>query len=118
MSDHLKLSKEPCPCGRTFQLIEIEGREERVMFLEGTSGEEVRIEPDLFFNLMVRSDRRWRVVQQRKDAITFLVLGPHAEFEEAEFLQGVGDALEKFGAKRPTLTVEIIDDLRRTKPDS
>jgi phenylacetate-CoA ligase len=117
ISDHLTLSTEPCPCGRTFQLIkEIEGREEQVMFLEGTSGEEVRIEPDLFFDLMVPLPiDGWQVVQQRKDAITFLVLGPHAEFEEAEFLKRVGDALEKLGAKRPTLTVEIIDDLRRTE---
>ena len=117
LSDHLKLSTEPCPCGRTFQLIaEIEGREEQVIFLEGRSGEEVRVEPDLFFDLMVPLPiDGWQVVQERKDAITFLVLRPHAEFREAEFLKRMGDELEKLGAKRPTLRVEVVDELRRTK---
>lgn len=117
ISDHLKLSSEPCPCGRTFQLIEeIEGREEQVMFLEGTSGDEVRVEPDLFFDLMVPLPiDGWQVVQERKDAITFLVLGPHDDFREAEFLKRVGDEIEKLGAKRPALKVEVVDELRRTK---
>ena len=49
ISDHLKLSRGACPCGRTFQLIEeIEGREEQVIFLPGKSGDDVRVEPDLF----------------------------------------------------------------------
>ena len=117
ISDHLKLSTEPCPCGRTFQLIEeIEGREEQVIFLEGRSGEKVRVEPDLFFDQMVLLPiDGWQVVQDRKDAITFLVLGPHAEFKEAEFLKRMADELEKLGAKRPTLKVEVVDELRRTK---
>ena len=117
ISDHLKLSPEACPCGRTFQLIaEIEGREEQVMFLEGKSGEEVRIEPDLFFDQMVLLPiDGWQVVQERKGAITFLVLRPHTRFKEAEFLKRMGDEIEKLGAKRPTLKVEVGDELRRTK---
>jgi phenylacetate-CoA ligase len=117
ISDHLKLSTEACPCGRTFQLIEeIEGREEQVIFLEGRSGEEVRVEPDLFFDKMVLLPiDGWQVAQERKDALTFLVLRPHAEFREAEFLKQMGDELEKVGAKRPALKVEVVDELRRTK---
>lgn len=117
ISDHLKLSAEPCPCERTFQLIEeIEGREEQVIFLEGRSGEDVRIEPDLFFDQMVLLPiDGWQVVQERKDAITLLVLRPHAEFKEAEFLKRMGDEIEKLGATRPTLKVEVIDELRRTR---
>lgn len=117
ISDHLKLSTKACPCGRTFQLIdEIEGREEQVIFLEGKSGEEIRIEPDLFFDEMVLLPiDGWQVVQERKDAITFLLLRPHPEFEEAEFLERMGSEIEKLGAKRPTLNVEVIDELRRTK---
>lgn len=117
ISDHLKLSTERCPCGRTFQLIDaIEGREEQVMFLEGESGEEVRIEPDLFFDQMVLLPiDGWQVVQERKDAITFLIVRPHAEFKEGEFLKRMGDEIEKLGAKQPTLKVESVDELRRTK---
>lgn len=117
ISDHLKLSAAPCPCGRTFQLIEeVEGREEQVLFLEGESGEDVRVEPDLFFDHMVLLPiDGWQVVQERKDAITFLVLRPHAEFKEGEFLQRIGGEIEKLGAKRPTLKVESVNELRRTK---
>lgn len=117
ISDHLRLSTQVCPCGRTFQLIEeIEGREEQVMFLEGKSGGEVRIEPDLFFDHMVPlAIDGWQVVQERKDAITFLVLGPHAEFKETEFLKQVGDEIENLGAQRPALSVEVVEELRRTQ---
>ena len=117
ISDHLKLSAEPCPCGRTFQRIEeIEGREEQVIFLEGSSGEEVRVEPDLFFDHMVLLPiDGWQVVQEGKNAITFLVLRPHAEFKEAELLNRMGDDIEKLGANRPMLRVEVVDELRRTR---
>lgn len=117
LSDHVKLAAEPCPCGRTFQLIEeIEGREEQVIFLDSESGEEVRVEPDLFFDHMVLLPiDGWQVIQEQKDAITFLVLRPHPDFEETEFLRRIGDEIEKLGAKRPNLRVERIDELRRTK---
>lgn len=117
ISDHLKLAAEACPCGRTFQLIEeIEGREEQVIFLESESGEEVRVEPDLFFdNMVLLPIDGWQVVQERKDVITFLILRPRAEFKEAAFLQRIGDEIEKLGAKRPTLKVESVNELRRTK---
>ena len=117
ISDHVKLSAESCPCGRTFQLIEeIEGREEQVIFLEGGSGDEVRIEPDLFFDEMVLLPiDGWQVVQEGKNDITFLVLRPHAEFKEAEFLKRMGNEIEKLGGNRPTLKVELVDELRRTR---
>ena len=117
LSDHVKLAAEPCPCGRSFQLIEeIEGREEQVILLESESGEEVRVEPDLFFDHMVLLPiDGWQVVQEHKDALAVLVLRPHADFEEPEFLRRIGDEIEKLGAKRPKLRVERIDELRRTK---
>jgi len=117
ISDHLKLAAEACACGRTFQLIEeIEGREEQVIFLESESGEEVRVEPDLFFdNMVLLPIDGWQVAQEREDAITFLILRPRAEFKEAAFLQRIGDEIEKLGAKRPTLKVEAVNELRRTK---
>lgn len=117
LSDHLKLATRPCACGRAFQLIEeVEGREEQVIFLEGRSGGEVRIEPDLFFDEMVLLPiDGWQVVQERKDAITLLALRPHAGFKEAEFLERIGSEIEKRGAKRPELKVESIHELHRTE---
>lgn len=117
LSDRLKLAARPCPCGRTFRLIEeIEGREEQVIYLEGESGGEVRVEPDLFFDQMVLLPiDGWQVVQERKDAIAFVLLRPHAEVKESDFLRRIGSEIEKLGAKRPTLRVESIDELRPTK---
>ena len=116
ISDHVKLAPEPCPCGRSFQLIEeVEGREEQVMFLDGESGGDVRIEPDLFFDHMVLLPiDGWQVVQDRRDAITFLVLGPHAEFKGADLIERIGEEMEKLGAKRPALRVEVVEELRQT----
>lgn len=117
VSDHLKLSPEPCPCGRPFQLIkEIQGREEQVIYLPGESGEKVRIEPDIFFDSMVLLPiDGWQVVQEKEDAITFLILGPHPEFKEAEFLKKMEAEFTKRGGKQPVLKVEYITELRRTK---
>ena len=76
----------------------------------------MRVEPDLFFDDMVLLPiDGWQVVEERKDAITFLVLRPHDDFNEAEFLQRIGDEIEKLGAKRPPLKVESIDEVRRAK---
>lgn len=115
ISDHLKMATKPCACGRPFQLIEeIQGREEQVIYLQGQSGE-VRIEPDIFFdNMVLLPIDGWQVVQEREDAITFLILGPHPEFKEADFLERIGDELLKQGVKLPTLKVEYIDELSRT----
>jgi len=117
ISDHLKLSPEPCPCGRPFQLIqEIQGREEQVIYLPGESGEKIRIEPDIFFDSMVLLPiDGWQVVQEKEDAITFLILGPHPEFKEAEFLKQMNAEFVKRGTKSIVLKVEYITELRRTK---
>lgn len=117
ISDHVKLAKKPCPCGRPFQLIaEVQGREEQVMYLSGKAGGKVRIEPDIFFDSMVMLPiDGWQVEQENKDTITFLILGPHPEFQEAKFLKKMAGEFMKRGAKQPTLKVEYITELRRTK---
>jgi phenylacetate-coenzyme A ligase PaaK-like adenylate-forming protein len=117
LSDHVKLATQPCPCGRPFQLIEeIQGREEQVIYLRGRSGAEVRIEPDIFFDSMVLLPiDGWQIVQEREDAIVFLILAPHPEFDQAAFLERMTAELEKRGAEAPALRVEYITELRRTK---
>lgn len=117
LSDHLKMAIKPCACGRPFQLIqEVQGREEQVIYLQGRSGEKVRIEPDIFFdNMVLLPIDGWQVVQEREDEITFLILGPHPAFKEADFLKRIGEEIVKQGAKLPTLKAEYIKELRRTK---
>ena len=117
LSDHIKLSPSPCKCGRPFQLIqEIQGREENVIYLSGQSGENVRIEPDIFFdNMVLLPIDGWQVVQEKEDAITFLILNPHKDFNETEFLKKMSDAFVKLKAKSPTLKLEYIKELQHTK---
>lgn len=95
---------------------EIQGREEQVIYLPGQSGEKIRIEPDVFFDSMVLlTIDGWQVVQERADAITFLILRPHPEFKEAEFLKQMNAEFVMRGTKPPVLKVEYITELRRTK---
>jgi phenylacetate-coenzyme A ligase PaaK-like adenylate-forming protein len=117
LSDHVKLATKPCPCGRPFQLIaEVEGREEQVIYLAGKAGDEVRIEPDIFFEAMVLLPiDGWQVVQESDHAIAFLILGPHPQFDESAFLKRMAEELTKRGASAPKLRVEYITELRRTK---
>ena len=117
VSDHIKLSKKTCPCGRLFRLIEeVQGREEQVIYLTGQSGNKVRIEPDLFFdNMVLLPVDGWQIVQEQDDALTFLILGAHPEFNEPEFVKNITAELVKLGAIQPQITVEHITELRRTK---
>lgn len=117
ISDHVKLDTKPCSCGRTLTLIkEIQGREENVIYLPGSSGGKVAIEPDLFFDSMVLLPiDGWQIVQEKEDAITFLILGPHQDFNEAGFLKHISEELVRQGAKPPSVKVEYIKELRRTK---
>lgn len=117
ITDHLKMATKPCACGRPFRLIEeVQGREEQVIYLESDSGEQVRIEPDIFFdNMVLLPIDGWQVVQEKEDEITFLILGPHSEFKETEFLKRISDEFTRQGAKLPSLKVEYITELRRTK---
>ncbi len=86
------------------------------MYLPGQSGEKVRIEPDIFFDGMVLLPiDGWQVVQEGENSITFLILGPHSDFNEQEFLKRMAAELMKQGVKAPTLKVELITELRRTK---
>lgn len=117
ISDHLRLAEHPCACGRLFPLIqEVQGREEQVIYLQGKDDGEVIIEPDLFFdNMVLLPINGWQVVQEGKGAITFLILEPHSTFKEADFLKHITGELEKQGAKPPSVKVEYIQELRRTK---
>lgn len=116
ISDHLKLDSNLCSCGRTFTLIkEIQGREENVIYLPGQKRGEVAIQPDVFFdNMVLLPIDGWQVVQERDDAVTFLILGAHPDFSESDFLKRITDELAKQGAKPPAVKVEYIKELRRT----
>lgn len=117
ISDHVKIDDKPCSCGRTFTLIkEIQGREENVIYLSGQSGSKVAIEPDLFFdNMVLLPIDGWQIVQEKEDAISFLILGPHKNFKEADFLKHITEELVKQGAKLPSVKVEYIKELKKTK---
>lgn len=117
ISDHVKLDTQPCSCGRTFTLIkEIQGREENVIYLPGQSGGKVAIEPDFFFdNMVLLPMEGWQIVQEKGDTITFFILGPHQGFKEADFLKRISEEIVKQGAKPPSVKVEYIKELRKTK---
>ncbi|ASZ09596.1 phenylacetate--CoA ligase family protein [Chitinophaga pendula] len=117
LSDHIKLDTKPCSCGRIFTLIkEIQGREENVIHLPGQAGNRVAIEPDLFFdNMVLLPIDGWQIVQEKEDTISFLILGPHKDFKEADFLKHIVDEIVKHGAKPPSVKVEYIKELKKTK---
>lgn len=117
ISDHIKIDDKPCSCGRTFTIIkEIQGREENVIYLPSQSGGKVAIEPDIFFdNMVLLPIDGWQIVQEKDDAIAFLILGPHQDFKEADFLKHITEELVKQGAKSPTVKVEYIKELKKTK---
>lgn len=68
MSDEVRLSPHPCPCGRPYRLIDaIEGRAEETLALPARNGGIARLHPIVFHQLLDGvAARAWQVIHDRE----------------------------------------------------
>ena len=113
MSDCLRVSTEPCTCGRAFALLDgIEGRREDVLDLPSAEGR-VHIHPNVFHDILDAAPlRAWQVLEE-KDGLRVSVLGLGA-VEPGSLAQRISQALIAHGATATRVTVERVDEIRRT----
>ena len=109
MNDLLRLSDAPCPCGSPLQRVaSVEGRQDDVFLLPGSTENVVMITPDVARNAVVDADRRildFRIVQTGQNRIVLSLaddLPPDAAARAAGALER---ALEKAGA--PGASIEL-----------
>jgi putative adenylate-forming enzyme len=116
MNDLLRLSDAPCPCGSPLQRVAaIEGRQDDVFELKGSTTLPVPVTPDVLRNAIVDADRRildFRVTQTAADRIELsLAADLPADGAEAA-LAALRRALARIGA------ADVAIDLRRGIPST
>lgn len=120
VSDMLTEGTEPCPCGRPFPLIvEVGGRREEVIVLQGAGGQKVSV-PPLLFSATLESFQEiaeFQVVHGEEGIRVRVVPRQDAACRElAERLVGaLGSALKSLGAEPPRIHVEFVTELRRDR---
>jgi phenylacetate-coenzyme A ligase PaaK-like adenylate-forming protein len=115
LSDSVVSTNRPCPCGRTFRLIEgVQGRREDVIHLPSRDGGTVSIHPNIFHDVLDRvAAGEWQIVEDA-GGIRLLVARPGADFDGAAVLSEVAQALETTGANVGGLSWAEVDAIPRT----
>jgi phenylacetate-CoA ligase len=115
IEDRVRFSKEVCPCGRAFRLIDaIEGRIQEVLSFPGAGGGEVRIHPLLFHTLLdMLPVSGWQVVQET-DGLHILLAHVHGAFDDRQIENQVHNALAAQEAVVPPVQVHRVDAIPQT----
>jgi len=110
MSDSVRLSGEPCPCGRPFRLIDsIQGRSEDALHFPGTAGAEVAVQPLTFHRILDKVPASgWRVVQEADGGLHVLLGGVRAALADDVLAATVRAALTAQGARVPYVAVRRV----------
>lgn len=115
MSDIVRLTGEPCPCGRPYRTIDaIEGRQEDILYFDAAdAGPPVAVHPNLFHDALESfAVTAWQVAQDEA-GLTIRLIGGH----EAGLPQRIEDmiraTLQSAGARVPTVTVRSVERLQR-----
>jgi phenylacetate-coenzyme A ligase PaaK-like adenylate-forming protein len=111
----VRLSVAPCPCGRTFRLIDgIQGRAEEVLVFDGLNGGQVAIEPIFFEPLLgpIRANA-WQVIQEPGELVVrFSGLSDEVSREQIAVM--LKRELKASGAMVPTINVLSVTEIPRT----
>jgi len=115
ISDMVRLAQAPCPCGRTFGLIdEVQGRVEEVLVFDDVNGGRVAIDP-IFFEPLLGPIRAvaWQVVQEPDELVVrFSGLSDDVSCEQVgEMLK---NSLMARGASVPVVRVLKVAQIPRT----
>lgn len=114
VSDMVRLSPEPCPCGRPYALVtEIEGRLEEVLHFPARAGGSVAIHPNVFHHVLEPVPVAGWQVAQRPDGLEIRLLGDGGEAER--IVQALTRALEEQGVRVPEVRVRRVDEIPRGK---
>jgi putative adenylate-forming enzyme len=113
MTDRVQLSRQRCPCGRPFRLIErIEGRTDDVLALPATAGGTVSVHPVVFHRVLDLIDAPGWQVRQDADGLRVLVASPGAAFDAAHIEKALRVALDEAGVGSQPVRVVIVDAIR------
>jgi phenylacetate-CoA ligase len=115
ISDLVRLTGEPCPCGRPYRTIDsIEGRQEDVLYFEAAAGNApIAIHPNRVHDALERFPvTAWQVVQE-DTAITIRLIGSNGPDECAAVERAMREMLQATGVHAPHVIVTRVKQLER-----
>lgn len=113
LSDLVRISDEPCACGRPYRVIEaLEGREEDILQFPGRDGRVVAVHPNLFHDALEGAAVTAWQVEQTAGGLVIRLVGAD-ESASARIEASVRAMLESQGAAPVTLAIERTEALAR-----
>lgn len=115
LSDMVRMSDEPCPCGRPYRILEsIDGRLEDVLHFPANSGQAtVAIHPNQFHEVLERLAVDVWQVERTADALNIRLVGRDAPRQAPIAAVRVETLLATAGAVAPAVRVMVVDRLER-----
>lgn len=112
LKDSIRISEEPCSCGRPFKLIDdIQGRVHEVLSFAGINGGDVSIHPILFHNIIDQLPvNGWQMVQE-SDGLYILLGGVNGQIDEERLVDELKRALAKQNAVIPKIEVKKVAEI-------
>ncbi|AFY76226.1 MAG: phenylacetate--CoA ligase family protein [Hydrococcus sp. C42_A2020_068] len=114
LSDSVRMAADPCPCGRPYPLIEdIQGRREEILSLPATTGDEIKVHPHIFHQILdALPVSEWQVVRDAS-GLRILLSNPSNQVADSELVDALQRKLEKQGAIVPPITVKHVLQIPR-----
>ena len=113
LSDLLRVSDEPCPCGRPYWVIDsIDGREEDILEFPGRDGRLIAVHPNRFHEALERPALvAWQVEQSPSGLLVRLVGANTVTAAAVE--SDIRTLLTTLGIEAPAIEIRLVGELER-----
>jgi putative adenylate-forming enzyme len=114
LSDCLRISPDPCPCGRPFRLVQlIRGKAEHFIRVAGRTGGTVTIHVSAVASVLERLlVRAWQVESER-ERLRLLLVGLPSDCNTSVVAQQLSAALSEQGAAAMQIEIKRVDEIPR-----
>ena len=106
----------PCECGKPFAVLaDILGRVEDTVFLVGSGGVPVAIQPDVFHDVLELAPvDGWQVVQESTTTLRISIVGPQSGYDERDITEKIGSRLAAQGASSAVVRIHVVEMLEQS----
>lgn len=114
ISDMMVLAPEPCPCGQPFRrILAINGRNDDVLYLEGSAGRHVAVHPVHFWNVLesFAEIRQYQVVHGPDGLRLRLMTEGGNGGIAGQVMEQMTRKLQSLGVDHPSVRVEMVNTL-------
>ena len=115
VEDLILISDKPCPCGRTFRLIEdIGGRICEVVWLPRETGGHVSFHPNFFIGILDPLPvSEWQVIHKDHDRLDVKITNPRSDFRDEMIQDALTLKFKAGGGVPPQINVVRVPDIPR-----